>query len=92
MLKFSGYCLTWGGVENKARAKHFFKHSMCDDYTQQAIEVSQPPIIVACVIEDFVFMPTTGRSVHEAIICPLQSRGFRDHEWFGCVGGTETKS
>ncbi|KAL6271981.1 hypothetical protein ACE6H2_022673 [Prunus campanulata] len=50
---------------------------MRDDRTRRATEVSQPPIVVACVAEDLVFMPTARRSVREAIIRTPQSRGSR---------------
>ncbi|KAL6284957.1 hypothetical protein ACE6H2_015900 [Prunus campanulata] len=50
---------------------------MRDDHTRRATEVSQPPIVVACVAEDLVFMPTARRSVREAIIRTPQSRGSR---------------
>ncbi|CAL8988712.1 unnamed protein product [Prunus brigantina] len=43
---------------------------MRDDRTRRATEVSQPPIVVACVAEDLAFMPTARRGAREAIIRP----------------------
>ena len=56
---------------------NFFEPSMRDDRTRRATEVSQPPIVVACVAEDLVFMPTARRGAREAIIRPPQSRRSR---------------
>lgn len=50
---------------------------MRDERTRRATEVSQPPIVVACVAEDLVFMPTARRGAREAIIRPPQSRRSR---------------
>ncbi|CAL8989051.1 unnamed protein product [Prunus brigantina] len=50
---------------------------MRDDRTRRATEVSQPPIVVACVAEDLAFMPTARRRAREAIIRPPQSRRSR---------------
>ncbi|CAL8989280.1 unnamed protein product [Prunus brigantina] len=49
---------------------NFFEPSMRDDRTRRATEVSQPPIVVACVAEDLAFMPTARRGAREAIIRP----------------------
>lgn len=43
---------------------------MRDERTRRATEVSQPPIVVACVAEDLVFMPTARLGAREAIIRP----------------------
>ncbi|CAL8989430.1 unnamed protein product, partial [Prunus brigantina] len=52
------------------RSPNFFEPSMRDDRTRRATEVSQPPIVVACVAEDLAFMPTARRGAREAIIRP----------------------
>ena len=56
---------------------NFFEPSMRDDRTRRATEVSQPPIVMACVAEDLAFMPTARRGAREAIIRPPQSRRSR---------------
>ncbi|CAL8988718.1 unnamed protein product [Prunus brigantina] len=60
------------GVALKAEPEpsNFFEPSMRDDRTRRATEVSQPPIVVACVAEDLAFMPTARRGAREAIIRP----------------------
>ncbi|CAL8988695.1 unnamed protein product [Prunus brigantina] len=60
------------GVALKAEPEpgNFFEPSMRDDRTRRATEVSQPPIVVACVAGDLAFMPTARRAHGEAIIRP----------------------
>ncbi|CAL8988693.1 unnamed protein product [Prunus brigantina] len=49
------------GNPSEPEPGNFFEPSMRDDRTRRATEVSQPPIVVACVAEDLAFMPTARR-------------------------------
>ncbi|CAL8989105.1 unnamed protein product [Prunus brigantina] len=62
--------VTRGILVTEPEPGNFFEPSMRDDRTRRAAEVSQPPIVVACVAEDLAFMPTARRAHGEAIIRP----------------------